>query len=50
MAMPQRVAGTMSAFARTVGKIESHRFSNAKVKKCARLCDGCDMRFYCGYK
>ena len=45
-----RVAGTMDAFARTVGKIESHRFSNAKVKKCARLCDGCDMRFYCGYK
>ena len=34
----------------TVKNIESHRFSNKGVVKCARLCDGCDMRFYCNYK
>lgn len=45
-----RVAGTLQSFGRTVAKIERHQFSNAKVKKCARLCDGCDMRFYCGCK
>ena len=45
-----RVAGTLQSFSRTVAKIESHQFSNAKVRKCARLCDGCDMRFYCGCK
>ena len=45
-----RVEGTLKKFEETVTKIESHRFSNAKVVKCARLCDGCDMRFYCNYK
>ena len=25
-------------------------FSNKGVVKCERLCDGCDMRFYCNYK
>ena len=35
----------------TVKRLEwDLRIANAKVKKCARLCDGCDMRFYCGYK
>lgn len=46
----ERVQGTLEALGRTVEKIESYQFSNAKVKKCARLCDGCDMRFYCGCK
>jgi len=46
----ERVEGTLQAFCRTVEKIESHKFSNEKVKKCARLCDGCDMRFYCQCK
>jgi len=45
-----RVEGTLKKFEETVAKIENHRFSNAKVVKCARLCDGCDMRFYCNYK
>lgn len=45
-----RVEGTLKKFEETVTKIENHRFSNAKVVKCARLCDGCDMRFYCNYK
>ena len=45
-----RVTGTLKKFEETVAKIENHKFSNAKVVKCARLCDGCDMRFYCNYK
>ena len=45
-----RVEGTLKKFSETVARIESHQFSNAKVVKCARLCDGCDMRFYCNYK
>ncbi len=44
------VEGTLKKFSETVARIESHQFSNAKVVKCARLCDGCDMRFYCNYK
>ena len=47
---PERVEGTLRKFGETVGRIESHRFSNKGVVKCARLCDGCDMRFYCNYK
>ena len=47
---PERVEGTLRKFGETVARIESHQFSNAKVVKCARLCDGCDMRFYCNYK
>ena len=47
---PARVGRTMDAFTRTVAQIEGHRFSNEKVKKCARLCDSCDMRFYCHFK
>ena len=46
----RRVEGTLKKFSETVARIESHQFSNAKVVKCARLCDGCDMRFYCNYK
>ena len=46
----RRVEGTLKKFGETVARIESHQFSNAKVVKCARLCDGCDMRFYCNYK
>ena len=46
----RRVTGTLKKFEETVAKIENHKFSNAKVVKCARLCDGCDMRFYCNYK
>ena len=46
----RRVSGTLRKFEETVAKIENHRFSNSKVVKCARLCDGCDMRFYCNYK
>ena len=46
----RRVEGTLKKFSETVARIESHQFSNAKVAKCARLCDGCDMRFYCNYK
>ena len=46
----RRVEGTLKKFGETVARIESHQFSNAKVAKCARLCDGCDMRFYCNYK
>ena len=46
----RRVTGTLKKFEETVAKIEGRRFSNAKVVKCARLCDGCDMRFYCNYK
>ena len=46
----RRVEGTLKKFGETVGRIESHRFSNKGVVKCARLCDGCDMRFYCNYK
>jgi len=26
------------------------RCGNPSHMKCARLCDGCDMRFYCGCK
>lgn len=47
---PERVQGTLRKFGDTVAKIEQHKFSNAKVVKCERLCDGCDMRFYCRYK
>ena len=47
---PARVAGTLRKFGETVERIESHKFSNTHVVKCARLCDGCDMRFYCNYK
>ena len=47
---PKLVAGTIAKFGKTVEKIESHRFSNKGVVKCSRLCDGCDMRFYCNYK
>ena len=46
----RRVEGTLKKFSETVARIESHQFSNAKVVKCSRLCDGCDMRFYCNYK
>ena len=46
----RRVEGTLKKFGETVARIESHQFSNAKVVKCAHLCDGCDMRFYCNYK
>ena len=46
----RRVEGTLKKFSETVARIENHQFSNAKVAKCARLCDGCDMRFYCNYK
>lgn len=46
----RRVEGTLKKFGETVARIEKHQFSNAKVVKCARLCDGCDMRFYCNYK
>ena len=46
----RRVEGTLKKFGETVARIENHQFSNAKVVKCARLCDGCDMRFYCNYK
>ena len=46
----RRVEGTLKKFGETVGRIESHRFSNKGVAKCARLCDGCDMCFYCNYK
>ena len=44
-----RVAGTLRKIGETVSKIEGHQFSNAHVVKCERLCDGCDMRFYCHY-
>ena len=47
---PRRVAGTLREIGETVAKIEGHKFSNAGVVKCKRLCDGCDMRFYCHYK
>ena len=47
---PKKVEGTLKKFGETVAKIEGHRFSNKGVVKCARLCDGCDMRFYCNYK
>ena len=47
---PTRVEGTLKKFGETVKNIESHRFSNKSVVKCARLCDGCDLRFYCNYK
>ena len=47
---PERVEGTLKKFGETVKNIESHRFSNKGVVKCERLCDGCDMRFYCNYK
>ena len=47
---PRRVAGTLRQIGETVAKIEGHKFSNAGVVKCERLCDGCDMRFYCHYR
>ena len=47
---PGRTDATMRKIAATVADIEAHRFSNAGVVKCERLCDGCDMRFYCHYK
>mgnify|MGYP003315274405 CR=1 FL=1 len=47
---PATVDGTLRKFGETVARIENHRFSNEKVIKCERLCDGCDMRFYCHYK
>ena len=47
---PKRVEGTMKKLGETVEKIERHSFSNKEVVKCSRLCDGCDMRFYCHYK
>ena len=47
---PKKVEGTLKKFGETVAKIEGHRFSNKGIVKCARLCDGCDMRFYCNYK
>ena len=47
---PGRTDATMRKIAATVADIEAHRFSNAGVVKCERLCDGCDMRFYCGYR
>jgi DNA helicase-2/ATP-dependent DNA helicase PcrA len=46
----ERVKNTLVKFGETVARIESHQFSNDKVVKCQRLCDGCDMRFYCNYK
>ncbi len=45
-----RVAGTLRKIGETVAGIEQHDFSNSHVVKCERLCDGCDMRFYCHYK
>lgn len=47
---PDVVERTVRKFGETVRKIEAHRFSNAHVEKCKRLCDGCDMRFYCHFK
>lgn len=47
---PESAEKTLSAFDSVVEKIESHQFSNAKVKKCKWLCGGCDMRFFCRYK
>ena len=47
---PERIEGTLKKFGETVKNIESHRFSNKGVVKCERLCNGCDMRFYCNYK
>ena len=46
----ERVKNTLVKFGETVARIEGHQFSNEKVVKCQRLCDGCDMRFYCNYK
>ena len=46
----RRVAGTLRSIEETVKKIEGHRFTNGDVAKCTRLCNGCVMRFYCGYK
>ena len=46
----QRVEGTLNKIEETVQDIENHHFSNDGVEKCTRLCDGCDMRFYCNYK
>ena len=47
---PGQVAGTLRKIGETVARIERHDFSNAHVVKCERLCDGCDMRFFCHYK
>ena len=47
---PESAEKTLTAFDSVVEKIESHQFSNAKVKKCKWLCGGCDMRFFCRYK
>jgi superfamily I DNA/RNA helicase len=45
-----KLSGMLKKFGETVKNIESHRFSNKGIVKCERLCDGCDMRFYCNYK
>lgn len=45
-----QIERTMKEIAGTVERIERHSFSSENVKKCARLCDGCDMRYYCQCK
>ena len=46
----QSVQKTMQTFDEIVEKIEARKFSNDGVRKCAQLCDNCDLRHYCHFK
>ena len=46
----QSVTKTMQTFDEIVEKIEARKFSNDGVRKCAQLCDNCDLRQYCHFK
>lgn len=46
----RHAAKTLAEIDAVVADIESYKFSNAGVKKCATLCGECDLRHYCGWK